>query len=288
MQGWLHANANIPSLAELEAQAAQDEFEEAGLGSLYRPPEDINSGGSFQEAMKRAKELKKWLIVNVQAADEFASHVLNRDIWSHETVKEMIRSSFLFWQREKGSQQGTQVVNNYNLVQFPVVLIIDPRTGRKVKQWTSEKLRGPLSVTDLLVDFMGENPYSSATASRHHSADVTPPPPVEEEVVEVKLDEEDIPSTMPNEHLANPGDSDGVKVAIRLLNGQKKQVSFKANSPLAVVKDWVSATESLSAKKIEIRLSHPPKPLDFHGPNATVGNAGIAGALLVVVAVVPS
>lgn len=293
MQGWLHANANIPSLAELEAQAAQDEFEEAGLGSLYRPPEDINSGGSFQEAMKRAKEVKKWLIVNIQAADEFASHVLNRDIWSHETVKEMIRSSFVFWQREKGSQQGAQVVNNYNLVQFPVVLIIDPRTGRKVKLWTSEKLRGPLSVTDLLVDFMGENPYSSSTASRHHSVDATPPLPVEEEeVVEVKkLDaDENIPSTLPTEYLALPGgDSDGVKVAIRLLNGQKKQVSFKADSPLGVVKDWVSATESIAAKNIEIRLSHPPKPLDFHGdPNATVGNTGIAGALLVVVAIVPS
>ena len=279
MQGH-HPQANIPSLAELEAQAAQDEFEEAGLGSLYKPPDDINASGSLQEAMKRAKESKKWLLVNIQAADEFASHVLNRDVWSNETVKEVIRSSFLFWQREKGSQQGGQVVANYNLTQFPVVLIIDPRTGRKVKQYTSDKLKGPLSATDVFSDFMGENPYvasSVATALSYSTA-------VDEvvEVLSAPIEKEDEKVfEIPQNDLASPGASDEVKIAIRLSSGQKKQVSFKAPSPLTCVRQWVSATEHLPVNKFEIRLSHPPRVLDMNA-SLTVGSSDIAGALLVV------
>lgn len=281
MQGWLHGNANIPSLAELEAQAVQEEFEEAGLGSLYKPPDDLNAGGSLQDAMKKAKDAKKWLLVNIQAADEFASHVLNRDIWSHETVKEVIRSSFVFWQREKGSVQGSPVVTNYNIVQFPSVLIIDPRTGRKLKLWTSEKLRGPLSVTDLLSDFMGENPYyvASSAALTSTSSGVSSTPDVVE-VIEAPL-------AFPTQDMAESNDAEAIKVAIRLTNGQKKLVSFKGKSRITCVKQWVSFTENLAPSKFEIRLSHPPKVVAMDG-SLTVQDAGIAGALLVVVALISS
>jgi hypothetical protein len=37
-------------------------------------------------------------LVNVQSNSEFASHQLNRDTWSDDTVKTIIRGSFIFWQ----------------------------------------------------------------------------------------------------------------------------------------------------------------------------------------------
>jgi hypothetical protein len=92
---------------------------------------------------------------------------------------------------------------------------------------------------------------------------------------------EEKPASLPTTAVANPGDADEVKVAIRLPNGQKKQVGFKGESPVTVIKDWVSATENLLISTFEVRLSHPPKPLDMTSGD-TVKSAGVGGALLVV------
>jgi hypothetical protein len=297
MRGWVNQEPVIPSLAELEAQAVQDEFEDAGLGHLYKPPEDINTQGSLTDAMKKAKESKKWLLANIQAADEFASHILNRDIWSHDTVKEVIRSAFVFWQRDRSSAQGTQFVANYNITDLPIICIIDPRTGRKVKSWSSDKFKGPLTATDLLSDFMGENPYGSTVAPTGGSRTIfsgdntggSTARSVDSEVINIVASPvptkvartEEKPASLPTSALANPGDADEVKVAIRLPNGQKKQVGFKGESPVTVIKDWVSATENLLLSTFDVRFSHPPKPLDMTSGN-TVKSAGVGGALLVV------
>jgi hypothetical protein len=300
MHDWISGERNIPSLAELEAEAIQDEFEDAGLGELYRPPEDIITSGTLTDAMKKAKEQKRWLLVNIQAADQFASHVLNRDIWSHSSVKEVIRTAFVFWQRDRASPQGAQFASKYNLSEFPSICILDPRTGRKVKHWSSEKFKGPLSATDILSDFLGEHPFGAVIASprssplsvsRHDSLDSSgqlisssPSTDVAIEISEspsppkaAKIDE--TPLSMPD--LASPGEAGEVKVAVRLSNGVKKQVSFKEGSPISVIRQWVSATEQLAPSKFEIRFSHPPKPLDLNS-GLTLGESNVRGALLVV------
>ena len=40
----------------------------------------------------------KWLLVNLQDSTEFSCQVLNRDLWSNEKVKKVIRNNFIFWQ----------------------------------------------------------------------------------------------------------------------------------------------------------------------------------------------
>lgn len=288
MQGWINEQTNIPSLAELEAEAIQDELEDAGLGQLYRPPDDINVGGTLADAMKRAKDEKRWLIVNIQAADEFSSHVLNRDIWSNSTIKELIRSAFIFWQKDKAAAPGSQFVTKYNITEFPSICVIDPRTGRKVKQWQADKFRGPLSATDVLADFLGENPFgsmvpsprgSSFAGSRQGSVDSSTVAEVVQESPAKTPKLHEAPLSMPE--LAGSGNADEVKVAIRLSNGTKKQVSFKQDSPVSVIRQWVSATEQIAPSKFEIRFSHPPQPLDLNS-GKTVNEANVKGALLVV------
>lgn len=37
-------------------------------------------------------------LVNVQSNAQFASHQLNRDVWSHNTVRDIVKSAFIFWQ----------------------------------------------------------------------------------------------------------------------------------------------------------------------------------------------
>ena len=291
MSEWLHGAMDRYEEEHLDHI---EDLTQSGNDPLYRPPDDLNTPGTFQDAMKKAKDSRKWLLVNIQSSDEFGSLVLNRDIWSHETVKQIIFSSFVFFQRDRLSTQGSTFANNYNIATYPVVCVIDPRTGRKVKQWSGDKFRGPLSATDLLSDFMGENPYGSSPApSRSSFVDsVSSASPREMSVIVPEEPSKQVPISaeepilgMPTD-LPPPGSPDEVKVAIRLSNGQKKQVSFKSTHSLHVIQEWVSATEQLRPSKFEVRTSHPPKTLDISSASSeTVESSGIRGSLLVVVLV---
>ena len=58
--------------------------------------------GDFQSARDAATASKKWLMINVQDACEFPCQVLNRDVWSNEAVKTILREHFIFWQVRPG------------------------------------------------------------------------------------------------------------------------------------------------------------------------------------------
>lgn len=48
----------------------------------------------------------KWLMINIQNVQDFACQCLNRDVWSNEAVKNIIREHFIFWQVESQSSVG--------------------------------------------------------------------------------------------------------------------------------------------------------------------------------------
>ncbi|XP_010436605.1 PREDICTED: putative plant UBX domain-containing protein 14 [Camelina sativa] len=60
------------------------------LSSLYRPPLDLLFNGSFEEAKSTSSREDLWLLVNLQSTTEFASHTLNRDVWSNDAVSQAI------------------------------------------------------------------------------------------------------------------------------------------------------------------------------------------------------
>jgi hypothetical protein len=50
------------------------------------------------QARQTAKMQKRWLLVNIQRDDVFASHLLNRDVWTDELIQSMVESGFVLWQ----------------------------------------------------------------------------------------------------------------------------------------------------------------------------------------------
>jgi len=42
------------------------------------------------EARTVCKERVRWLLVNIQSIQEFASHQLNRDTWCEETIQSLL------------------------------------------------------------------------------------------------------------------------------------------------------------------------------------------------------
>lgn len=70
------------------------------LADMFSPPVHImHQAGGFMGARTMAKDSKRWLLVNIQRDQEFASHALNRDVWRDELVENLIRSGFIFWQQ---------------------------------------------------------------------------------------------------------------------------------------------------------------------------------------------
>ncbi|CAK9435547.1 uncharacterized protein LODBEIA_P02740 [Lodderomyces beijingensis] len=105
------------------------------LANLFRPPFDIISVLTLDQARAQAKETKKWILVNIQDSSEFQSQVLNRDFWSNSRVKQIVRENFIFLQYQNDSFDGESYVNFYHVDQFPHIAIIDPLTGERVYRW---------------------------------------------------------------------------------------------------------------------------------------------------------
>uniref|UniRef100_A0A0R3RRS3 UBX domain-containing protein n=1 Tax=Elaeophora elaphi TaxID=1147741 RepID=A0A0R3RRS3_9BILA len=102
------------------------------LQNLFRPPIDIMFIGDWDAVRAEAQVRGHWLLVNVQDDMEFACQTLNRDVWSNPSVKELLRSSFVFWQVHKDSADGNRVSNYYRMHTYPAVFIVDPRTGEQL------------------------------------------------------------------------------------------------------------------------------------------------------------
>lgn len=127
------------------------------LSELFRPPVDITFCGSFQAARDYAKEHNKWMIVNVQDMNDFNCQVLNRDIWSSDVLRDVIKKYFIFWQVAIDNTDGHRFQVFYGIQVFPYVGIIDPRTG---EEKLSYKNGFKLTLTEFLIklkDYLREN-----------------------------------------------------------------------------------------------------------------------------------
>lgn len=53
---------------------------------------------SIFQAKVDGQHHSKWLLVNVQDVREFPCQQLNRDVWSNEAVRNIIKERFVLWQ----------------------------------------------------------------------------------------------------------------------------------------------------------------------------------------------
>ena len=150
--------------AEDTSGLSEQSAKQQSLAEMYRPPYEIIQHLEFDEARDQAKEAKKWILVNIQDTSIFDCQVLNRDIWKAKEVKDTIKENFIFLQYDKTGIDGQKYVRLYfphaidvpptsPLNPFPIIAIIDPRTGEQVKVWT-ETPKKPLEFVMQLHEFL--------------------------------------------------------------------------------------------------------------------------------------
>ncbi|KAF6256723.1 hypothetical protein COO60DRAFT_1702203 [Scenedesmus sp. NREL 46B-D3] len=121
----------------------------------------------WEAAVAQAAQQGRWLLLNVQDAEEFATHRLNRDTWGDGLVQDMLRGTFVFWQCYNSSDQGRGLIGQYHLEQLPACIIVDPIT--RAKLWERYGFVAAEALVEELVPYLdcGPNdPGASDLANR--------------------------------------------------------------------------------------------------------------------------
>jgi hypothetical protein len=111
------------------------------LAEMYRPPFEIMSRLSWDNARDEGKDNEKWLLVNIQDSSVFDCQILNRDLWKDKGVQETVKEHFVFLQYSKDDPRASPYLQYYFQASdvsdnYPHIAIIDPRTGEQMKIWS--------------------------------------------------------------------------------------------------------------------------------------------------------
>lgn len=136
------SSVNSANRLSRRARRREEHFSELSLtqrrlADLFKPPFDIMSRLSLDDAKVKGRREDKWILVNIQDNSEFQCQVLNRDFWSNADVKRSVAKSFIFLQYQVDSQWGEMFSNFYHVDAYPYICILDPMTGERVRQWPS-------------------------------------------------------------------------------------------------------------------------------------------------------
>ncbi|KAI1864251.1 hypothetical protein JX265_008622 [Neoarthrinium moseri] len=141
------------------------------LADMFRPPYDLISHLSWDDARQEGKDEKRWIMVNVQDMSDFNCQTLNRDHWKDENIKALLKEHFIFLQYDKDSPRAQEYIGFYfgqgyeNPDNYPYVAIIDPRTGEQVKLWSGPPFPGKAEFYSELIEFLDR--YSLAANSKN-------------------------------------------------------------------------------------------------------------------------
>lgn len=275
------------------------------INDLFAPPE-YNESMPYYSAIEKAKSEGKWILVNIQQAEVFASHTLNRDVWSNDTIRDIVTGSFLFWQRDDKSVEGDQFCQYHQCGhRLPHICVIDPRTGRRLKSWDGRKWVESHAAAEYLAGFLDEfsmsrsPPANSPEASPSMGPQAEPsigvdnmrlvgldqadraPTPEPMEVAETKAEEKEAPAEMPEE----PADSaDNLKVSFRLPSGQRTTRRFLPGDTVDRMFDVASALANEPKSCIDLATQYPKRSLRElpGGLETLMGNAQVANNMILI------
>ena len=133
----------------------QYDTSEITLQGTYLAPPSLVLKSSFLPALKLAREKRKWFLINIQSATVPACGILNREIWHHPDIANIVSQSFVFLQlnhNDEGAEayfgkyygvmeldeDGKGLLcarNNRKIMQLPHIALLDPVSGYRWEVW---------------------------------------------------------------------------------------------------------------------------------------------------------
>lgn len=282
----------------------------SAINNLFSPPE-YNEQTAYYQVKEKALQESKFILVNIQQAEVFHSHKLNRDVWSDDTIKEIIQGSFLFWQRDDKSAEGDSFCKLHSCGhQLPHICVIDPRTGRRMQSWDGRKWVETHDAAEYLFSFLEEFSMSRSPPAMSPSGSPTmgaqaPPaiaqamaalggdmmlvgydekadsemlPPAAPAEPEPAAPAKEAPCTMPEEP---PAGADAVKVVFKL-PGSRAERRFLPTDTVETMFRVASALTHEPVSCIDMSTQFPKRALREVGMEAMVKDAQVAGGVVMV------
>lgn len=172
-------------LSQATGGASDSSSKNARLAELFRPPFELMHQVPWDIAREKGKEEAKWILINIQDPSFFDCQQLNRDIWKHDGIKELVKENFIFIQYSKDDPRGDQYVRFYfpnkdSDAAYPHIAIVDPRTGEQVKVWSGPPVPPAGDFLMQLVEFLDrysldvtkKNPVAKRKPEKAKSIDV--------------------------------------------------------------------------------------------------------------------
>jgi len=271
------------------------------INKLFEPP-SYNEPAPYYQTVEKAKAEGKWILVNIQQAEVFASHTLNRDVWRDDTIRDVVLGSFLFWQRDDKSTEGDQFCQYYQCGhQLPHICVIDPRTMRRVKAWDGRKWTESHDAAEFLFSFLDEfsmsrsPPANSPAASPHIKPQDAPA--TDSTGGDMQLTGLDVNmGTSADEALAPPvegiaaepeeppEDTQHLKVSFKLPSGQRVTRRFLPDAPVEQMFAVASRATEQPMSRIDLSTQFPKRSLRNieGGMQALMKDAQVAGSMVLV------
>ena len=237
------------------ARGTQQRGHDRTLSKLYEPPRHLIFGGSFAEARATGRSGNRWILVSILDSREFASYVMNRDLWAHETVQSVIEQSFILFQHDKEDGLGQQFIAQYRPPEpFPYVCVIDPNTGERM---ITISVKGKFE-SDLRSSFLDEIHAFLAVHKLGGSGVVVPSQPPRAPIIDCTEDEQLAAAiaasltetSMPVDDIDEEYESEGDGVVV--LGSMKDENEEVVESPEPLVDE--PETDHPNATTIQFRL----------------------------------
>eukprot|EP01039_Chlorochromonas_danica_P007433 gene7433-8220_t len=145
-----------------------DSEEDKSVDWIYEPATQLSSSLPLNQALEKARLKRRYVVVNLQNHNSLASHSLNRDVWSDETIKSLLtEGNYQLWQRGHTSLQGMEFMqqqqNNIEESQLPVIMMLHPDTRDMLWLWRG--IITPEDLTSRLMEIADVHPLDDAVPS---------------------------------------------------------------------------------------------------------------------------
>jgi thioredoxin-like negative regulator of GroEL len=81
--------------------------------------------GTLEEALSRAKEGGRWLLVDLYATWCGPCHDMDDKVWARDEVGRALAPNYLLLRRDGERGEGQQIVARYHVVGYPTLLVLD-------------------------------------------------------------------------------------------------------------------------------------------------------------------
>ncbi|KAF9930760.1 hypothetical protein FBU30_011296 [Linnemannia zychae] len=221
------------------------------LADLFKAPFDMMARGDFDQSRNVAKRETKWLMVNIQEAGVFACQVLNRDLWSDQSVKEIVKENFIFLQLKEcmsGARQSIQLT--FFLMVMSEFLDINSLTDSASKPSLPKKKKIVKDVSDMteeeqieaaMMASMGGDVSSAIDIPDEESEDIKTPAEDEMEPQSESVQESVFDSIKPVRHEEPTDLANSTRIGFRLSDGSRLMHRFSKSAPVRVLFEYIKS-----------------------------------------------